>query len=103
MTQATRKAARSKEQSENHIAHLMHQSSCDRCGGLLVQGHCLDVANPEGQLWINTKHCIQCGNVIDPVILKNQEEGLDHSLQEERQARPRPSFAVALGRRKSRG
>ena len=101
MPQMTKKSSCADQQSKTPIAQVMNQSTCERCGGLLVKGHCLDVANPEGQLWITTKHCVQCGNVIDPVILKNQEESLEHPHQEERQARPRPSFGVALGGRKS--
>lgn len=84
---------------ENHIAHIMNTPSCERCGGLLIKEYCLDASNPDGQVWITTKHCVQCGNVVDPVILKNQEEALSPH-QVERSARPRPSYGVALQRRK---
>lgn len=99
MPQTTKKPTRHAHTIENEIAHMMNQSSCDRCGGLLIKGHCLDVANPGGELWITTKHCIQCGNVIDPVILKNQKEVLNPPPQPERVPRPRPTFGVAFQRR----
>ena len=99
MPQTTKKPTRAANTIEVEIAHMMNQSSYDRCGGLLIKGHCLDVANPEGELWITTKHCVQCGNVIDPVILKNQKEVLDPLPQTERVPRPRPTFGVALQRR----
>lgn len=85
---------------ENDLANVTDQSSCKRCGGLFVEGYCLDVNNPEGQLWITTKKCIQCGNVIDPIILKNQEASRTHFPEAERTARPRPSYGVSLRRRK---
>ncbi|WNM56692.1 hypothetical protein [Candidatus Nitrospira allomarina] len=100
MPPTTKKPSTAAHKVENEIAHMMNQSSCDRCGGLLIKGYCLDVANPEGELWITTKHCIQCGNVIDPVILKNQKELLPTSHQAERVPRPRPSYGVAMQRRK---
>ena len=100
MPPTTKKPSHAAHKIENEIAHMMNQSSCERCGGLLIKGYCLDVANPEGELWVTTKHCIQCGNVIDPVILKNQKELLPSSPQAERVPRPRPSYGVAMQRRK---
>jgi ferredoxin-like protein FixX len=89
-----------KDTSSEHIARSqsMDNPNCERCGGLMVDIQCLDIDDPSGQLWFDAKHCIQCGNLIDPVILENQIA--DHSSHQDRVPRPRPSYAVSLQGRK---
>ncbi len=46
---------------------------CRRCGGLMVMEPCMD-------FWDDTTHvmarrCVQCGDLIDPVILQNRGRG----------------------------
>ena len=48
------------------------QSSCSRCGGLLVREVCMDLFNPTGELEVNARRCVQCGAIVDPVILANR-------------------------------
>ena len=46
---------------------------CARCGGLLVPHICTDLQNSPIELDITTRRCVQCGDVIDPVILNNRQ------------------------------
>ena len=39
---------------------------CPRCGGLMVAEWCQDLSNYSAQ------RCVQCGELIDPVILENR-------------------------------
>jgi hypothetical protein len=82
--------------NSDDITTLMNQSTCERCGGLMVDIQCLDIDDPSGQLWFDAKHCVQCGNLIDPLILKNQGVGPGVRQEQDRAPRPRPSYGVSL-------
>jgi hypothetical protein len=62
------------EQFGNHTvssaAH--HESTCTRCGGFMVNDSYLDELNNVGELKFVAKRCVQCGEVVDPVILRNR-------------------------------
>jgi hypothetical protein len=47
-------------------------AECPRCGGLMVSERCVDVLDDTGRLHFSAGRCIQCGEVIDPVILRNR-------------------------------
>ena len=65
------------EQLPNHtaISAIQHESMCARCGGLMVNDFCMDVLNSFGESKFDAKRCVQCGEVVDPVILKNRRTG----------------------------
>lgn len=46
--------------------------SCHRCGGLMVDEFCMDLLNSTGELDVKTLRCVQCGELVDPVILANR-------------------------------
>jgi hypothetical protein len=48
------------------------QVRCWRCSGLMVVESCFDFAGDAGQRDCLTRRCVQCGEVIDPVILQNR-------------------------------
>jgi hypothetical protein len=48
------------------------ESICTRCGGLMVQDFCLDVLGNIGESECAAKRCVQCGEVVDSVILRNR-------------------------------
>ncbi|MBI4003319.1 MAG: hypothetical protein HY348_16260 [Nitrospira defluvii] len=48
------------------------KATCARCGGLLLTQHYMDLLDDTGQIDITAWHCTMCGEVIDPVILKNR-------------------------------
>jgi hypothetical protein len=51
---------------------VQHESTCTRCGGLMVNDFCLDVLGSIGEAEFAAKRCVQCGEVVDPVILRNR-------------------------------
>ena len=62
------------EQLANHTVSpaAQHESTCTRCGGLMVQDFCLDVLGNIGESEFAAKRCVQCGEVVDSVILRNR-------------------------------
>ena len=63
------------EQVGNHTVSpaAPHESICTRCGGLMVSDFCLDVLGNIGEAEFTGKRCVQCGEVVDPVILSNRQ------------------------------
>jgi len=43
-----------------------------RCGGLLVPDFCTDLLNVTGEFDCSIARCVQCGDVVDPVIQRNR-------------------------------
>ena len=48
------------------------QSQCTRCGGLMVADRYIDLLDDTGQLEFTANRCIQCGEVVDNIILRNR-------------------------------
>lgn len=46
--------------------------ACTRCRGLMVVDHCFDVLSDAGEIDCRVLRCVQCGDVVDPVILRNR-------------------------------
>ncbi|MEO5630781.1 MAG: hypothetical protein ABIQ24_05390 [Nitrospiraceae bacterium] len=74
------------EQVGNHTVSsaIPHESMCTRCGGLMVDDLCMDLLNSFGESKFVAKRCVQCGEVVDPVILSNRQlrqEPMTVSLQ----------------------
>jgi hypothetical protein len=38
----------------------------------MVSEFCMDFLNSAGELEIETLRCVQCGDIVDPVILENR-------------------------------
>ena len=62
------------QQIGNHTGSsaVQYGSTCTKCGGLMVQDFCLDVLDNMGESEFAAKRCVQCGEVVDPVILRNR-------------------------------
>ena len=58
--------------SQATFSLVQHESTCTRCGGLMVHDFCLDVLTSIGESKFDAKRCVQCGEVVDPVILRNR-------------------------------
>ena len=43
---------------------------CRRCNGLMVREDCFDLL--DSQIELAALRCIQCGDLVDPVILRNR-------------------------------
>ena len=62
------------EQRESHTvsSSVPHESTCARCGGLMVPDFCLGVLGNIEVCEFAAKRCVQCGEVVDSVILLNR-------------------------------
>ncbi|WP_447962902.1 hypothetical protein [Nitrospira sp. Ecomares 2.1] len=81
----------------HQLMNQMQQSHCSRCGGTMIEETCMDIFSDYEDFQFQAKHCIQCGDVIDPFILlnrllKNQTE--TPALNSFPQARPRGNGLV---------
>ena len=45
---------------------------CSRCGGFMVAEWCFDLLDDTGHLNFLASRCVQCGDLVDPVILRNR-------------------------------
>ena len=54
------------------ILTLHQESNCLRCGGLMVRDFCTDLLSGASGLDSSTSRCVQCGDVVDPVIRWNR-------------------------------
>lgn len=63
----------SQSQTQGVSSAVPHESTCSRCGGLMVSDFCMDLLNSTGELEFAAKRCVQCGTVVDPVILHNRQ------------------------------
>ncbi|MDP3597250.1 MAG: hypothetical protein Q8S75_09680, partial [Nitrospirota bacterium] len=54
------------------FAPLSGDRTCMRCGGLLVTEYYLDLQDDTGQIGVTGLRCTSCGEVVDPVILRNR-------------------------------
>lgn len=67
----------------NHLQHRVissagrPESACVRCGGFMVRDLCMDLLNSTGELAFAAKRCVQCGEVVDPVIERNRRVRLE--------------------------
>lgn len=53
---------------------VTNQSRCARCGGLMVNDFFMDALASIGELELPAKRCVQCGEVVDFVILINRQQ-----------------------------
>jgi RNase P subunit RPR2 len=72
MATAEKKAKVSELQSQSDFSPVLLRSICLRCGGLMVNEVSVDLMNSSSELECATKRCVQCGDILDPVILRNR-------------------------------
>ena len=71
-TALAERRGRSQQQNRAVSSAVPHESTCTRCGGLMVNDFCMDLLNSTGELEFAAKRCVQCGEVVDPVIQRNR-------------------------------
>jgi hypothetical protein len=72
MARAQQKEQIGELQSQSDFSPVLLKSICLRCGGLMVKEFSLDLLNSSSELECATKRCVQCGDILDPVILRNR-------------------------------
>ena len=45
---------------------------CARCRGLMVPDHFFDLLDDSGRMTFNGRRCVNCGNILDSLILQNR-------------------------------
>ena len=91
-------------QSRSHLdsaRNTENEDTCTRCGGFMVSHWCMNVNYDAGGMEILTKRCLQCGEVIDPVILENRLNPNREELK--KKTRPLLSRPLASSKGKSSG
>jgi RNase P subunit RPR2 len=58
--------------NQSDFSPTLRPSSCLRCGGLMVNEVSMDLWNSTSELECTTRRCVQCGDIIDVVILRNR-------------------------------
>ena len=62
------------------IKRALRNEHCHRCGGLMIQDHCLDVHSDSSEVLVHVLRCCGCGELIDPTILRNRLKGSNVEL-----------------------
>jgi len=62
--------------STSEWKELVSTARCWRCGGLMVIEHCFDLLDDTGHINFAAQRCVQCGEIVDPVILMNRSKRL---------------------------
>ena len=71
---------------------------CTKCDGFMVVDDLIDMRESYQPMWMRAWRCVACGNIVDPLILRNrliQEAGALHLLK------PAPSPGALLGSSKA--
>jgi len=64
------------EQNSRGWNQFANATSCSRCGGLMVIEQGFDLVNDGSRLDSRARRCVQCGELIDSVILQNRHRSL---------------------------
>lgn len=72
MARAEQKAKIGELQSQSDFSPVLLQPVCLRCGGLMVKEVSMDLWNSTSELECATRRCVQCGDIVDAVILRNR-------------------------------
>lgn len=56
---------------------IVSTERCSRCGGLLVAEECVDHLDDTGRLRFQALRCVQCGELVDPLILRHRQGGAE--------------------------
>ena len=54
--------------------------NCRRCSGFLVREMCIDLDSDSGYSTVWAHRCIQCGDMIDEVILRNRSLSIPEAM-----------------------
>ncbi|MGE0470775.1 MAG: hypothetical protein AB7L09_23175 [Nitrospira sp.] len=72
MARVERKAKNGEIKNQSDLSLALPHSICLRCGGLMVDEISMDLMNVGSELECATKRCVQCGDILDRLILRNR-------------------------------
>ena len=64
--------ATSKNIKGQGLGTCQNMHTCNRCGGLLIGEGLFDLFDDTGQMRRWARRCVQCGDIVDPLILKHR-------------------------------
>lgn len=64
--------ATSKNIQDQTPGAYQNMHACNRCGGLLIREGLFDLSDDTGHMRRWARRCVQCGNIVDPLILKRR-------------------------------
>lgn len=70
--------------------------TCTRCKGLMVVDDLVDLQESCLPMWMRGLRCVSCGNIVDPLILRNRMIQQSGALRMLNTAMPVPAFATSL-------
>ena len=62
------------EQESDSGKRLPARNSCSRCGGMMILTFCISPDQGNWDFEIPVGRCLQCGDIIDPTILKHRDQ-----------------------------
>ncbi len=69
---------------------------CQRCQGLMVVDHFIDMQDDRGHFWLNAWRCINCGDVVEPGIAQHKLERKSRLVGAAKQAESEKAVPVWL-------
>ena len=70
--------------------------TCTRCKGLMVVDDLVDLQESCLPMWMRGLRCVSCGNVVDPLIMRNRMIQRSGALRMLKAGMPVPAFATSL-------
>lgn len=64
--------ATSKNIQDQKLGAYQNMHTCTRCGGLLIREGLSDLLDDTGHVRRWARRCVQCGDIVDSVILKHR-------------------------------
>ena len=65
---------------------ILATNACPRCGGLLVRTPFVDLLEEGAHPDHAARRCVQCGEIIDPIILRNRSPRRSSTVEPDRRA-----------------
>jgi hypothetical protein len=76
---------------------ILKSRQCLRCQGYLVGDLCYDIDDDQGQRWFQALRCVQCGDVLDPIIMRNRLAALERCRSQTGNPMPKPMEELEEG------
>lgn len=70
--------------------------TCTRCNGLMVVDDLVDLQESCLQIQLRGLRCVSCGNVVDPLIMRNRMIQQSGAMRMLKTGMPLPAFAGSL-------
>jgi hypothetical protein len=70
--------------------------TCTRCKGLMVVDDLVDLQESCLPMWMRGLRCVSCGNIVDPLIMRNRMIQRSGALRMLKTGMPVQDFATSL-------